>query len=373
MKRGFLSLIGMACVFFGFTLLLFAGPKPDPQSSAPSAVNTPQSFDAWWASDPACERMALVAHHTAESAYHAGYQAAQRRGTNKTLIPWLEINVPNADATRYWTEEDGAKPGMTVLDYGLAGLAHWLTATDQVIVTTRVNQVDYLYPALQSAIPDPQSVILIGGFKTQDRSLLPGMDPYDPATWDFADPAGWQRIAQAAQRVAELTGRRIVLLENEGALWHYHTGEKTINLARLTMALAPLRDSGLQIWWNLPAVVAPGDTFSDRRERTAQLTAAVAAAVPDSVFLCGCAMYPNWRADSDKTGRRDQMLNIVGTERFLDRLLLTAGGDYRRYSIEAAIVELWRLPEGPVIVYPGAKDWINTGEQCAALRTERSK
>jgi len=358
----------------GLTAILDAG-----ESAPSSSILHPSSFDTWWSSAPARQYSQAVADYTAKSAYEAGWQAAEEEAHQlEPLIPWLEVPVPTRDVSDY----PGATPGMTALDHCLAGLEDWRTATDVALITTRVGAIDRLFPPLLARAPP--GIQIIGGFATS--GVLPGVDPYDPAAWDFADPIAWQRIAETAQRVAELTGTPIVLLENEGALWRYHTGEESISAARLTLALVPLRATGLTVWWNLPSIQRNTAAFPDRRQKTTELTAAIAAALPQSIFCAGYAMRgPVWRADPLKVELRDQMRALVGPARIRERSLLAPSdaGDPRRYTAGQALVEVYGLPllagvpppplDGPVTGYPGARDWLPVAADFAALSEPRAQ
>ena len=284
----------------------------------------------------------------------------------KVMLPWIEINVPQANANECFTEADGALPGMTLLDYGLVGLEHWTKITDRAIVTCRFGQVPRLYPELMER--KPEGMIIYGGSKP---SNLPGFAPYDPEIYNFADAASWVELADLARYTADITGTEVFVLENEGALRPFHEGLAEIDFAQLQVSLAPLRDTGIQIWWNLPIILSDSSAFPDRRARTAEFVVAVAEAVPNSVFFAGYTMWYGWREVPARVEVRDEMIALVALDRMQERLLVTQTGylseenPKRCYTLPEALAEMQLLPQGPVNLWPGAANWIHVSEAFA--------
>ncbi|MFQ5413056.1 MAG: Ig-like domain-containing protein [Phycisphaerae bacterium] len=279
----------------------------------------------------------------------------------KAILPWIEVNTPLLPAAEQYTPEQGAAPGMTVLDYALVGMERWAEVTDQALVTTTVGQVNNVYPELMQRIPATMRVF--GGVKPLN---LPGVAPYDPATYDFADAEGWALLAELAQDVVEMTGTNVFLLENETPLEPFHTGLASIDFDELAVSLVPLRDTGITVWWNLPTILADSANMPNRRALTAAFVAAVADAVPNSVFMTGFTMWHDWAQNAQgEIDRREQMIDLVGLARMQERLIVTPDGYWhapsgdmtRGYTVAESLSAIPGMAVGPINVFPGAAQW----------------
>ncbi|UCC29046.1 MAG: cadherin-like domain-containing protein [Phycisphaerales bacterium] len=303
----------------------------------------------------------LVSHGLAESA-----PASVTLDVRKLLVPWMEVNGPNSWAESLYTTEQGAEPGMTVLDYCLVGLASWSQVTDTVIITTQPGQIENLYPELMQR--KPSTVRIIGGIKTYS---LPGAQPNDNRPYDFAEADGWQFIVDEVVQIAEITGVDVVVLENETALSPFVHGEESIDFARLAESLVPLVEADVQTWWWLPWIM-PNDPvdFRDRQVVSTALVATCAETVPTATFLTEYASYYGWRSFSGVVGRRHAMFDLVGGDRLQEGLFVTpdgwldVGGQSRRvYTTEEALDEVLALPGNVVRLYPGSSSWILVGRE----------
>ncbi len=280
---------------------------------------------------------------------------------NKVILPWLEINLPRWDATEFYTEQEGAEPGMTLLDFGLVGIEHWGKVTNQVLITTLSGQIDHLYPEMMER--KPPHVKIFGGVKPFN---LPGVAPYDPETYDFADPEGWSALAQIARQIVEMTGNNVFVLENETPLEPFHDGLEEIDLEKLKISLLPLRDTGIKVWWNLPRILENSPQFPNRRQETARFVGAIAEALPDCVFFTAYPAWYGWRDNQETVALSREMIEMVGLDRMQDRLLVTLDGYWnlspgvskRCYTVTESLIEMRDLPPGLMNVYPGGPRWI---------------
>lgn len=259
----------------------------------------------------------------------------------ETALPWVECN------------------SLSYVDKVVQGLKLWSRVTDAAIVTTRPEILHEVYSQVVG-----HGIKIIGGFKTS--TIIPGVTAYDPMNYyDFARRAAWEEIAELSQVVVSETGHNICVFENEGALRQFHEGRDDIHLGRLTFALVELKKYDTQYWWNLPSVVDDHlILFPNRREVTAKLTKVVADTVPNSVFFCGAGMYKNWRSNPLNVALRDQLYDMLGEDRVMDRMLLTAGLDNRRYFASEAAIEHWfSFGRRPITMYPGLLEWVSTAEK----------
>jgi|GEM_PF-3896800 len=282
----------------------------------------------------------------------------------KLLVPWVEINAPTSPATDFLSADDGAQPGMTMLDYCLLGIESWAQVTDTIIVTTMPGQSKHLYPELMRRIPP--GVRIIGGLKT---TRLPGGSPGDERPYDFADPTEWAVIADEAKEIATQTGFNSVLLENETALRPYTLGDKRIDFDRLATSLSILRASGVTYWWNLPRILPDIPEFTDRDASTTQFVSTIADALPSSVFLGGYTAWFDWRYQLEL---RSTMQGILGEDRIQERMLVTPDGFHRTaefekrcYTPAEAIDRLPDLTGDAANVFPGVENWVHVGQTFA--------
>jgi hypothetical protein len=286
----------------------------------------------------------------------------------KLLVPWLEVNSPISSAESIFTEHQGALPGMTRLDYCLAGLEYWSQVTDLVIISTAPGQVDRLYPELMRR--KPPHLRIIGGIKTY---TLPGIAEDDERPYDFADAREWASIVEDVQRIATMTGMDTVVLENETAIRPFTHGEESIDFARLEDALIPLRESGVRTWWWLPWIMSNDpESFPDRQVFSTDFVSAVVQAVPTCTFMTEYVSWYGWEAYYGIIDRRQRMFDLVGAERALEGLFVTPDGyvqlEYelrRAYTPDEALDELPKLSGDMARIYPTGAYWILMGREFA--------
>ncbi|MCG3131166.1 MAG: hypothetical protein FLDDKLPJ_01943 [Phycisphaerae bacterium] len=268
-----------------------------------------------------------------------------------TIIPWLEMNLPYQDVA--------SRPGVSGLDHAREGLKAWAKVTDAAIVTTVPARVGDVYAALMR--DKPANLHLIGGVKTH-FDLRP----------TFHEAAGWERLARAARRIVALTENNVVVLENETALGEFHGGRSPDTPARISGALRPLAESGLEFWWNMPVVLLDTPSNARRGEDTAELTRRVFEAVPRSRFLTGYrAWAENPLADALR-GAEARMHETVPEPRTIEKLQVRiAGQPYsggkRFFTPAEALQELSRRHASACIIYTGETDWVRVAEEFGRL------
>jgi hypothetical protein len=249
-----------------------------------------------------------------------------------------------------------------VLDYCLDGLVIWADVTDQAIVSTKPGKVLSVYPQLMAR--KPPNLSIIGGLKTY---ILQGAAPGDARPYDFADPDGWRRIAREARQIVEITGVNIVVLESETAWQPFQQGKAAIDFEKLRKSLAPLRETGIQFWWNPIRIKPNTPEFPDRQEQTTQLVRAIADALPNCVFLTSYTAWRDWKSDrrSEATLRR-KMRDLLGQSRMQERLLVTVDGRVgkkRAYTPKEALNMIAELPGEIINVYPTGSNWVDVARK----------
>lgn len=304
-----------------------------------------------------------------------------RPTVNQKILPWIEVNAPEMplkEAYPFLGDETRRYP--LVQDYAVAALRAWSTVTDTFAVSSRIESVDATYRHLMRH--KPSDMRIIGGLKTFN---LPGCTPGDRRPYDFADPQGWSQIAAASRKIVQITGVPTIILENETTLIPFHEGKATIDLAKLKESLAVLRNSDIEFWWNLPIILHAAPGFPDREQRTTELIAAIAEAMPNAVFLTQFTMWREWETiPPGEPERRKRMRELVGPERFMERLLVTTDGYWnnpnargwhprRTYKPAEALDEMRKLYGDIICMYPDSKSWILVGEELGRLRPRSTK
>jgi hypothetical protein len=297
----------------------------------------------------------------------ASNEGTIRLQVRSLVIPWMEVNYPTSDAARLFGPESGAQPGMSSLDYCLAGLESWASVTDTVIITTAPNAIDALYPPLMAR--KPPHLNIIGGIKTY---TLPGAWLEDTRPYDFADAEEWRRITERLERISEWTGNNIVVLENETTLQPFNRGEKSIDIARLYHALKPLNDSGLVTWSWVPWILLDNPAFPSREMETTRLVATMAGALPRNKFMVD---FDSWyeSQDWDRVGR-EKMNRLVRPERVQDGFFVTPSGwmapsgiPKRCFNPAEAIARIETVRKDLIRVYPGGVYWLSVAREFARL------
>ncbi|MCH8967150.1 MAG: hypothetical protein IID43_05690 [Planctomycetes bacterium] len=306
----------------------------------------------------------------AASAQAGDSQNNSSQKSRAKILPWIEINIPQYTMEKWWPIAARTRPRAKFIDYCIEGLEHWAQVTDTAIVTTKPGQIMALYPELMER--KPKNLFIIGGLKTYIR---PGTSPEDPRPYDFADSAGWRRIAAEARKIVRITGTNVIVLENETALTPYHAGKQKIDYDKLAGSLGALRETGIQFWWNLPIILEDTPEFPDRQAQTTLFLRTVADALPDSVFIEGYTMWPDWEKNrKGEVDRRRRMIRLLGSQRIQERLIVNADGywhytDFKKRSYTAAegLEMMPKLSGNVVNVYPGGNDWVEVAKQFEAL------
>ncbi len=285
----------------------------------------------------------------------------------KLIVPWMEVNSPRSSASTLYTPEQGAEPGMSILDYCLAGLEFWGRVTDTVIITTRAGQVQNLYPELMQR--KPAHMRIIGGVKTV--SVLHGA-PGDDRPYDYANAAGWALLADKIEEIVQVTGMNTVLFENETALERFHVGQAGIDLDKLASSLASVRSTEIETWWALPAVLPNSNTVPDRLEQTVPLVQTIAEALPNCTFSVSYVGWHDWMQRPERLESQRLMLDLVGPDRMQEGMFVTEDGyvhysnsQRRAYTVAEALTEIAALPGNVIRVFPGAANWIVVGQEFA--------
>lgn len=253
------------------------------------------------------------------------------------IIPWLELN------------DNRAASGRLAVD----GLKEWSKITDTAIIST-IPGLAVLYEFLCEEVPNMR---IIPGVKTND--VLPDR---------FDDVAGWAKIAKELAHMAELTGSKTLVLENESALAKYRLGQQSIDWAMFRTCLAQLpRD--LTIWW-YPAVVGENDLEQERMEL---VCTSVATNCDNVVFVD--QSRGGWRVDYHWSMEARKRLEAVVANSTngasILRIQYFYGPKKPQYWQDEQVHEALRVAgSDPVIIYPGAVRWVEAAKVfVAALST----
>jgi hypothetical protein len=331
-----------------------------------------------------------------------------RIAVTKKFIPWMEMDLaPDSNAYEGddppgpYYYEDGARPGMTMLEYYAEGMRRWSLLTDEVIITMDPGQVEDWYPQLMAV--KPANLQIIGGIKTSP--ILRAAEEY------FVDLELWEEIAASAQCVAELTGNRKVVLENESATEGFYNnigkravcalpeeplpcetcedvlaayvaghpedpeadfcfsedgvlpiifdapeGEPSLrsSLERFRELVNPegIAVGGIQIWWYRVTLAGFSWAFNccglDREEESRQFVQTVDETMGgEDFFFSGSSLWPGWREDESRMETRihfaEALLGGDGFDRMCERLATCSAGYFVR--LDGSIVECYTPAE----------------------------
>ncbi len=292
--------------------------------------------------------------------------------TAKPVLPWIECNVPNDPIAAYYPDMEGIPEGMTILEHTLQGLHNWAKVSDTILVSTISSGINTTYQAISAQ--KPAGLRVIGGMKP---IFIPGCAPYNPAIYDFADGPSWQIIARDAQRIVELTGTNIVIIENEVALWPFHFYNQEVDFDKLRISLIPLQQTGVETWWWFPNIFPSRPDNPDLHEESIAFVRAVAETLPNAKFITS---YGAWQEgilnQYDQMTNRTEMIELVGLDRIRELLYVTKTGtwfypgengqpDYHKpcFSSDQTLEKLEIEPSEPVIVYPGHESWLPVSQE----------
>lgn len=236
------------------------------------------------------------------------------------IVPWTEMNTPDGLAAPHFV---GALTGETEEDFVTRSFLDWQRISHSMIVTGNWPQED-TYRRLRKALP--QRVSLWPGMKTFH---LPGTTPNSPVEYDWSNPAAWNDIAVHLVEIARACQTNTVILENEGSLWAYHHHNKDIDLARLKIALAPLRDSRLRVLWYWPCILENIPDVPNRKAKTRDFVDAVFEAMSGRCyFFADYRAYGAWwRADPVRVANREEML-LKTRNHVVERWIVSDTGRY---------------------------------------------
>jgi peptidoglycan hydrolase-like protein with peptidoglycan-binding domain len=137
------------------------------------------------------------------------------------IVPWVEWNT-SADPIYH--------------DRVVAGLKEWQKITDTAIVSTRMGHEDF-YTILKNEVPGMR---IIPGIKT---SFTDGTDS------DFALPLRWQKVAESINKIIEITGTDMIVMENEGAIKEHYEKYDSLDYEKLKEGLNYLPKNITYLWY----------------------------------------------------------------------------------------------------------------------------
>ena len=233
--------------------------------------------------------------------------------TRPRLIPWIEVNQPEA------------------VDDAVAGLREWSKLTDTAIVTT-VPGMPEIYDRIR--VPGVQ---IIPGVKTNDA-----LDGFD-------DVVGWKLVSEDLSDMAQRCGSKRVVLECESAVGAYGLGKEALDWHKFRTGIRLLPKELEIIWY-------PGITGNnpDKQTRMMNLCKAVVeehanTILVDRTYGRPAAVKWHWSKEARK------WLVVIGAPT-IPMQYVQGSDDYWRYDqIREALGHVINAPE--VIIYPGAKDF----------------
>jgi len=259
------------------------------------------------------------------------------------IIPWVECNWPDAPANK----DDPASK--STLDHVVDGLLLWQGVTDTAIVSTMPGKTR-LYATLRSRVPGMR---IIPGLKTM--TLLDRLD----------SETGWQVIANEVSAIAAATGERVILLENEKAVYPFIRDEQAVDVSRLRKALDRLPKNIEYLWY--PSIFGK----EAEQQRAAEICRAAEDALVNVRFLD--QRFQGARAVTDPARiAADRRLRAFARRPTL-RMAYFYGPDHpitwwRDDQIDEAMQVCARAPDASteVVIYPGLKRWAKAAESLSA-------
>ncbi len=234
------------------------------------------------------------------------------------VIPWIEVGG-----------DSPAELGNIV-----AGLEIWRQVTDTAIVSVNPGRSG-LYSVLRRRVPGMR--------------IVPGLKTW-PLLKTFDSESGWESIAKELTRIAEVSGARTVLLENETAIRPYLEGKVDVDLAGLRRGLEKLpRD--LEIIW-YPGIHGEAKLKHARSTAVCELVATVCRGVR---FTDTDSAGPNagrqWWA-----GQARRQMRTLSSGRPTLPILYTCGG--RFWRPQQILAALARVENTDAIIYTGSENWL---------------
>jgi len=193
-----------------------------------------------------------------------------------TVTPMVEVNWVDAPMR-------GVPGTPTYFEHAVEGLRIWQRVTDTAIVSTRPGNAE-LYTRLRDSVPGMR---IIPGLKTKD--LLDRLDSVN----------GWKAVVREVAAICDTSGERVVLIENEKAVYPFIRGEQSADMDQLRKALSFLPKDIEYLWY--PSI------FGTEKEqmRCAQLCCAVQEVLSsvrflDQRFQGEQAVCDRWRIAADR-------------------------------------------------------------------------
>lgn len=249
----------------------------------------------------------------------------------------------------------------------LEGLAECKRFADTAIIVTCADKGKWLYRPLMESTARPACIrpglkLHYGDFCQEDAD--------EP---NYADHAFWANVAAELMTIAAQTGSDTVWVDSETVLKPFYRGEMTIDLKMLYAAMAPLRESGLDVMLRHPFVVGDQEGNPNRCERSIELVEVVAVAVPRAVFVPSYSGVFGWENTEDADLRR-HMVKRVGAQRIIELQYpqTTFPNGDSAYTPREAIESEWQLYGDAHVIYPSADKWVSACRAYAALLEARS-
>lgn len=245
------------------------------------------------------------------------------------IVPWLELNENRAASAREAVD----------------GLREWSKITNTATITT-VPGLALLYDLLREEVPGMR---IIPGLKTND------------ALTNFDTVAGWERIAAELRDMAERTGSKVVVLENESAVEAYRLGQEDVRSDHFRLGLQQL-PANLTIWW-YPAMTGATVGEQERMEWICRLLASVS---PNVIFLdhqsCGGPRGLTYSWSIKGREKLDDIVRAVPGTSIIPMLYFYGPGSryWQDDQVEEALVA---AASDRVIIYPGAVRFKKVAEE----------
>ncbi|MFQ5590203.1 MAG: hypothetical protein ACE5HE_03475 [Phycisphaerae bacterium] len=253
------------------------------------------------------------------------------------LWPWLEVNTLAA-----WRE-----------DQAVEGLLAWQKATDTAIISTRPGCAP-LYANLRRRVP---GMHIIPGLKTS--KLLPRFDSVE----------GWKAVASEALLLCDAANEKRLVLEHEGALRGYWSGDYEIDPDRLRRALALLPHDIEYIWY--PGFVGEKEELRRRQELVCRIAnETIAVRFTDITYGSPADVKYRKRPHMQKRLAEIEKLVTLPLIPMLYCLRHERRGEIY-WPMKDVLQTASQTQQQEVIVYPGAKRWTRCAEIIAGQLAQR--
>lgn len=262
------------------------------------------------------------------------------------VIPWVECNWPDVPVNK-------ADPhSSSTFEHTVKGLEIWKSVTGTAIVTTLPGK-EALYPRLRDRVPGMR---IIPGLKTKD--LLVRLDSVE----------GWKAVAREVLAIQDKSGERVVLLENEKAVYPFIRGEQAADMDQLRKALDSLPKDNEYLWY--PSIFGK----EEEQKRCAEVCGVVQEVLLNVRFLD--QRFQGKRAVSDRTRKAADLRLMKIAKRPTLRMAYFYGPDHPHVwwnddQIFQALSQLrsGRSDSADVVLYPGLKRWVEAARSLSERLT----